>query len=80
VRGALKTAKGQKHRNRLPRGAREFFNENYPKFNLDKFDRTAVNRRLAELAKEKQKPADIEKEQQKPKLRKHFYERPDSPK
>lgn len=49
ARGALKRAKGKKRRDRLPAYERQFYNENYPGFDPDKFDRAAVNRALREL-------------------------------
>jgi len=49
ARGALKRQKGKKRRSRLPRHEREFYNENYPDFNPDKFDKAAINKALSEL-------------------------------
>ncbi|MBU6454370.1 MAG: recombinase family protein [Cyanobacteria bacterium REEB67] len=78
ARDGLKKPNGKKRRNRLPHGMREFYRENYPNFDPDKFDIAAVNRKLAELAHENMKAATPENELPKPKLRKHFHERPDS--
>ncbi|MBJ7900937.1 MAG: hypothetical protein GC158_13710 [Cyanobacteria bacterium RI_101] len=52
ARGALKRAKGKKRRDRLPAHERQFYSENYPDFDPDKFDRAAVNRELRELEEE----------------------------
>lgn len=49
ARGGLKKPRGKKRRNRLPGGQRDFYKENYPDFDPDKFDKAAINRELRQL-------------------------------
>lgn len=52
ARGTLKRAKGKKRRDRLPAHERQLYNENYPDFDPDRFDRAAVNREFRELERD----------------------------